>query len=112
MDLTLSCSHKNYRFTKQAAKVVHLTPGTPITVGRFMEILKQNKYDKYRFTTNGTGCRYWTHRVVELLRGLGVVDDTGAKEAATALNTVWRTEQPVEAGNQTSLKDHQGTFVG
>lgn len=114
MDMTLSCTAggKDYACTANVHKVVRLTPAMPITVGGFLEILTRNKYDKYIFTSHGTGCRYWISCVMDLLTERGVIDGSSANEAMEAINVVWKQDQPLGAGNQTSFKDHQGKFIG
>lgn len=112
MDMTLSCVAKNYAHTMNAHKLVCLTPMKPITVGGIVELLKQNKYDKYNFTSHGTGCRYWVYSVVQLLAKSGVIDGPSANEAATAIDIAWIDHKPQEAVHQTSLHEHQGVFVG
>lgn len=94
--------------TPHAHKVIRMNNAKNLTIGAFFELIKASGYDKYQFTNNGNGCRYWVFSVVKLLEEMGYL--VKADEAKTALNTVWSDGKPITSGIQTPLDKQKGTF--
>jgi hypothetical protein len=82
LSMVLIVTRKSYAYSHNAVRTVQLsTPG--LTFGTFVELLASSKYDKYQFTAGGQGCRFWVHRVIDLLRSRGYVQNVAEFQAAT-----------------------------
>lgn len=112
MKMTIMCSVKPYDVTDKANKIIPVVPLKDLTVKAFFDLIKEHKYDQYKFTENGTGCRYWTYCVVKLLRTQKLISEADFREAENALQKVWKDDKPLGAGNQTTLESQKGTFTG
>ena len=82
-----------------------------LTVQKFAALLVSAEYDQYRFTPSGQGCRYWMHRVVELLEVSGHAPNAAETALAVdALRRVWaQGEQLVPGPEQSPMAP--GTFL-
>lgn len=108
MGMVLIVSLKESASAENSHKIVRISPAKPVTIGAIFDLLRQQGYDKYRFTDHGTGCRYWTYNVIRLLQKDGYM--TNVDEAKTALDNVWQDGELLPAGNQTTYDSHMGTF--
>jgi hypothetical protein len=106
LSLVVIVSPKNYLPTDNAAKTLTLTT-TDLTVGGFINLLVTKKYDKYQFTQNGVGCRYWVSCVMKLLRTEGkLTDDTEIQAVNDAIRITWGSDQqPLPAHQQTPIEE-------
>lgn len=111
MAMILLASGNDNDFIESAHKVVCLTPAKGFTVSDFLGLLKAYKYDRYTFTSEGTGCRYWLHCVVQLLQKTGnVANGLEVNAANMALDSVWEDDQLAKSGQQTTIDSRKGIF--
>nr|POF24597.1 hypothetical protein CFP56_78316 [Quercus suber] len=108
MGMVLVVEAKDYAYSYHAHKVIRMNNAKNLTIKAFFELIKANGYDKYQFTNNGNGCRYWVYSVVKLLEEKDHL--VNADVAKTALNTVWSGGNPITSGIQTPLDKQKGTF--
>lgn len=94
---------------------VHKTVGIPVSrdlsVASFLHALQESGYDQYKFTDEGTGCRYWTACVVLMLLRQGSASSERVNAAENALHSVWEKDRRVDEGQQTAWDSKKGTFT-
>ena len=75
-----------------------------------VDAIKAAGYDRYKFTADGQGCRYWVGNVLEILEQRSISANSSQVNAAQeALKKVWdRSGVPVGASSQTGVSP--GTF--
>ncbi|MCJ1324097.1 hypothetical protein MMC10_000759 [Thelotrema lepadinum] len=95
-----------------AIKTAHISFNNHPTVASLGQMVRENGYDKYKFTTDGRGRRWWMYSFVNLLYDHGLFDhEDEYQEAIQALKTVWHSEDiPVQSIHQTTLDSGAGTF--
>ena len=93
-------------------KMVHISFKTRPNVASLVHLIRENGYDKYRFTNKGRGRRWWMYSFVELLHKHAFFGhENEYQEAIQALKTVWHSQDiPVQSIHQTSLESGAGTF--
>ena len=111
MNMTVMCTAKPRSVLSDANKSISAAITGDFTVKKFFDMLTEHKYDQYKFTEHGTGCRYWVYCVAELLRKQDMIDEADFQNIEDALEKVWQGSVPVAPGNQTTLDSGKGTFT-
>jgi len=52
---------------------INITTDVRKLVKDFKDVILNNRYDKYKFTDNGEGCRYWVSLVISLFEANGYI---------------------------------------
>lgn len=106
LSLVVIVSTEDYPYAYNAVKVAKLNT-IDLTIGGFINLLVTQKYDKYQFTPNGVGCRYWVSCVMKLLRTEGkLTDDAEVQAVNDAMRITWGgDEQPLPAHQHTQIEE-------
>lgn len=62
----LKMEEKIYGISKSISSKINITNVDGKTVKDFKDVILNNGYNKYKFTDNGEGCRYWVSLVISL----------------------------------------------
>jgi hypothetical protein len=90
-------SYKTYSAsTTTVVDRVYETRNNP-TVQTILDLVTQNRLDKYRFHADGEGCRYWIYRFIQTLETAGYVDPGTAADVWSHLSYFWRSSTDREA---------------
>lgn len=111
MNTTVMCTAKPRSALSGANKTAAAGITGELTVKEFFDLLTEHKYDRYKFTEHGTGCRYWVFCVAKLLHKQNMIGETDFQTIEDALEIVWDKDKPVAPRNQTSLDSAKGTFM-
>lgn len=111
MNMTVMCTAKPRSTFSDANKTIAAAITGKITVKEFFDLLTAYKYEQYKFTEHGTGCRYWVYCVANLLRRQDMIGEKDFQDIEGTLEKVWREGEHVAPGNQTSLDSGKGTFM-
>lgn len=76
---------KGYAKTFHDIKTLSFQPASGTTVKSILDMMSGNGLDKYAFTENLEGCRYWTMRVISTLDGAGILPPGSGQQAAQAM---------------------------
>jgi hypothetical protein len=99
---------KRYKVTDNATKTVSFAAHGRPTVNTVTSLISRLGRDKFKFTENEEGCRYWIYTLISDLEDADIVA-TGCKgEAWASLSKYWR--DPPGSGSQPRSID-QGTFL-
>jgi hypothetical protein len=90
-------TYKRYTTSRTAlVDRVYETRNNP-TVQTMLDLVTQNRLDKYRFNADGEGCRYWIYRFIQTLEGAGYLDPGTAADVWSHLSYFWRSSTDREA---------------
>ncbi|CAG8959767.1 hypothetical protein HYFRA_00001674 [Hymenoscyphus fraxineus] len=91
LDLIIS---DNCVYTDDAVKTVQLSVAANLTVGQIIDHVVGSGFDKYIFSLEGQGCRFWLHTVVASLLEVGcVVDEEEVEVCNEALEAAWEDQE-------------------
>lgn len=73
------------------------------TVATIMSLITKNNRDKYTFTRDGEGCRFWIYTLISDLEKAGLVAEGSAVEASNTLSYYWSSSiesqpRPIDEG--------------
>jgi hypothetical protein len=101
----IEISSKKYVSTQNAIKTVTFsTIGTP-TVQTITDLITRNGREKYTFTEEEEGCRYWIYTIISDLAASGIVPSDSGQAAWGAVSQYWRHPSGSEPRNV-----QRGTF--
>ena len=93
----LEISSKPYVSTRNAIKIISFpTIGKP-TVQNVIDVISRNGRDRYKFTEDYEGCRYWMYIFISDLEDAGIIDDGCGGTAWEALSKYWRSPSGSES---------------
>ena len=103
-------SSKSYPHSANCVKTVDLTTAPRTYAANITDHIVAAKYDNYKFSTGGQGCRFWLYSFVHLLRSKGFLPRSEEVSASEhALGIVWDSRgSPVPKKQQTGIT--KGTF--
>ncbi|KAK0747068.1 hypothetical protein B0T18DRAFT_447427 [Schizothecium vesticola] len=85
----IQISSKNYPYTRNSTKtcVFPITHG--VTVQRIVDLISSTGRQKYQFTPEREGCRFWNLTVTKDLQSAGYVPPKSVEEAENVLSMYW-----------------------
>ncbi|KAK0666729.1 hypothetical protein QBC41DRAFT_325207 [Cercophora samala] len=86
----IEISSKPYECTNSSIKTLSFPATLGVTVQKIIDLISSKGRQKYQFTPEWEGCRYWNKTVVQDLQSAGYIKG-GAKEAEEALGYYWVT---------------------
>ena len=93
---SLELSSKKYTQADRAIHTFSLEVEQRFTIGDFADFIDECRLDEYYFTREYEGCRYWIHRVIEILGGEDELQAGSAKSAWDSLSYYYADkEEPV-----------------
>ncbi|WEW56150.1 hypothetical protein PRK78_001585 [Emydomyces testavorans] len=63
-----------YAYSLSSVKDVDLKPTANVTVGKFLDLIREKKLDKYELHPDGVGCRFWVKSALQAFQTAGLVD--------------------------------------
>ncbi|KAF3764148.1 hypothetical protein M406DRAFT_330499 [Cryphonectria parasitica EP155] len=100
-------SSKRYSYTQNHVKKITMPASLGLTVQKIVNLVMHNGRQKYQFTPEWEGCRYWNYVVISDLEAAGYISKGNAKSVLAALSLYWR--YPAGSG-QEPRKVKEGTF--
>jgi hypothetical protein len=86
---TILLESKSYTTTNQAIKTVSFPATSGPTVGGILDLIIKGRRDKYKFTEDEEGCRYWIYVFVTDLEAAGFIGKGSGATAHAALSQYW-----------------------
>ncbi|CAK7266250.1 hypothetical protein SEPCBS57363_001996 [Sporothrix epigloea] len=101
----IEISSQRYRITDNAIRFLSFVPkGTP-TVGDIVNQINSKGFQKYNFTPEWEGCRFWIFTLISHLEQQGIVESGSASRAWSAVSHYY-----VYPSGSQSRQVRQGTF--
>lgn len=85
----IEISSKKYSCTNSSIKVLTFTTTRGVTVQKIVDLISLKGRQKYQFTPEWEGCRYWNLILVQDLEAAGYIDGGSAEAAMPALSSYW-----------------------
>lgn len=101
----IELASKTYAYTQNAIKTVSYAMKKYVTVQNIKDVIDAKGRDKYTFTEELEGCRYWIYTLILDLEAEGIIEAGSAVVAWNAVSSYWRHPSGSE---QREVK--QGTF--
>jgi len=86
---TILLESKSYTTTDQAIKTLSFPSTSGPTVGDILDLIIKKRRDKYKFTEDEEGCRYWIYVFVADLEEAGFIKKGSEATAHAALSEYW-----------------------
>ncbi|KAK2873962.1 hypothetical protein FQN49_001965 [Arthroderma sp. PD_2] len=84
-----------YEFSSSSVKDVDLKPTANVTVGKFLDLIRQKRLDKYELHPDGVGCRFWVNSALQAFQMAGLFDPSAdVSQAYEALKYNYSRNQP------------------
>jgi hypothetical protein len=93
----LEIASKKYQLTENAIRTISFPVAQGITVQRIVDVIATNKRQKYNFTEEMEGCRFWVYTIISDFEGAGIVDHGSGASALDAVSQYWRNPEGHEA---------------
>ncbi|KAI9758726.1 MAG: hypothetical protein M4579_002901 [Chaenotheca gracillima] len=93
----IELASKEYVSTRNAIKTLSFALEIPTTVKAILDIIVSNGRDKYMFTEEEEGCRFWIWTLLSDLEAAGIVSKGSADATLEAVSYYWRTPQGTDA---------------
>ena len=101
----IEIASKTYTYTNNAIKTLSFPVRVYTTVENITDLLSLNGRDKYMFTEEEEGCRFWVDTFISDLEGAGIIGTGSRQIALGGLSYYWRNPSGYE-----SREVKQGTF--
>ncbi|CRG91080.1 hypothetical protein PISL3812_08128 [Talaromyces islandicus] len=86
----IDLASKPYMLTNNAIKSLSFSPKTPITVQSIVNTINSKGRDRYRFTAEWEGCRYWMYTFILDLESAGILASGSGQATWQAVSYYWR----------------------
>jgi hypothetical protein len=83
-------SSKGYVSTRNSIKTLTFETNGQTNVKTVAGAISENGLEKYTFTQDMEGCRYWISILISKLEAAGILPSGSAKKAAEAVSRYWR----------------------
>lgn len=101
----IDISSKEYSLTNNAIKTLTFPLTAEATVSTIIEIINSNGRDRYKFTEEWEGCRFWMFTFISDLEASGIVSSGSGDATWDAVSFYWRNPHGCEP-----REVKQGTF--
>ncbi len=91
--MNLRITYKQFGYSKHALKPMKMDVARGISLDGLLNIIIEERYDKYRFTENAKGCRFWVQSVIRMLSDQALLKTKQQVEAALAESECIRTAE-------------------
>ena len=85
----IEISSKKYVYTHSGIKICVFPVTHGVTVQRVVDLISSAGRQKYQFTPEGEGCRFWNLTVTKDLQSAGYVPPGCVEEAENVLSMYW-----------------------
>ncbi|KAF1809594.1 hypothetical protein P152DRAFT_461279 [Eremomyces bilateralis CBS 781.70] len=86
----IELSSKKYTYTQNAIKTLSFGAIAYVTVQMVTEMINRNGRDKYNFTEEWEGCRFWIYTFISDLEAAGIIPAGSAQATWAAVSYYWR----------------------
>lgn len=100
-------SSKRYDCTKNHVKKITIPASLGLTAQKIIDLVVRNGRQKYQFTPEWEGCRYWNYVLISDLEAAGYIAQGNARAALAVLSFYWKF--PPGSGSE-ARRVQQGTF--
>ncbi|KID96047.1 hypothetical protein MAJ_07958, partial [Metarhizium majus ARSEF 297] len=82
----IEISSKRYRYTDKAIHMLSFDPIGGTTVKNIVDLIQSNGRQKYNFTPEWEGCRYWVYTIISDLEEAGILEPGSGMTAWSAVS--------------------------
>lgn len=86
----IEVASKNYKSTQNSIKTLSFQVQVHTTVDTIAQLITSKGRDKYKFTEEEEGCRYWVSTFISDLEAAGIIDAGSGQSALGAVSYYWR----------------------
>lgn len=101
----IEISSKKYNCTSNNITNVTIRTSLGLTVQKIVDLVSQKGHQKYQFTPEWEGCRYWNYILISDLENAGYIVQGHAKEAFEAMSYYW-----IHPSGKEAREIKKGTF--
>ncbi|KAI1506104.1 hypothetical protein F5X99DRAFT_404150 [Biscogniauxia marginata] len=85
----IDIASKEYEYTDKAIWMVTFAIAEGVTVRTIVRMINQNQRQKYTFTEEWEGCRYWIYVILADLEAAGIIEEHSSASAWGALSNYY-----------------------
>ena len=86
----IEIASKKYMHTNKAIKTLSFSVTQHATVRTITDLINNNGRDKYTFTEEWEGCRFWIYTLISDLEAAGIIPEGSVKATWEAVSRYWR----------------------
>ncbi|KAI1113632.1 hypothetical protein F5Y14DRAFT_206515 [Nemania sp. NC0429] len=92
----IEVSSKEYNCTSNRIHRITFQVIAPVSVAMIVELVQKNGRQKYQFSPEWEGCRFWNYTFLQDLEKAGIILEGSSEKAEEALSSYFRTPSGVE----------------